>query len=169
MATANQGANDTDPVRTYSFEMTDARVVAILDEGGGAVVEEGLSLTLTEGRLATIPSRDGGFDRDEYNFGFMVTGGDDPEASEAVEARIVLTGTDDAGRLLDIRGHGWIGYDNHGAIDGFFEDPPTILIHRKGTGDRPSDLDRLWSGHPPQPSAEYLRASRGRTSEEDDH
>lgn len=142
---------------SYDFKLLKVQVVAIFEHEGGALVHDGLALTLSEGRSWSAGDD---LSRHYYSFEFAETEAPEPEACEAAEAKVVITGTDENGRRMEIRGKGWLGFSDHGRLEGRFDQPPIML-----TGDGPEDgEERGWpSGPRAKPSKEYLRALRGRT------
>lgn len=148
----------------------EARVVATLFQGGGAIVEKG-DVEFREGRLATIMGM--GEHRDsqaalEYTCGFGKLGTPAPDASSSMEAYIVIDGTTDLGGM-EVRGHGYIGYDNLGNFEGWFERPPTILldeypepaVDEQGEVESTEDWVTQLRSRQPKPSPQYERARRG--------
>jgi len=136
---------------TVDFTVDNARVVATLGSDGGALVEQVTTLHCSEGRLYTFQLAEDGADLHafEYYFGFHQVDDGDPLASRSVEARIVIEGTHSSGNRLEIRGNGWIGYDDKGNLEGHFEAPPVIL-----TDDWPEPDSE--SGDPADPNFEPL-------------
>ena len=115
---------------TAEFELRDARMVATLTYGGGAIVETGLHLIISEGRSLLWGGR--GDATLEYRVEFEAAGKPPPEASEAAEGMIVIEGTHSNGLRLEIRGQGFVGYDDRGTIEGSFYDPPSMLVDDPG-------------------------------------
>jgi hypothetical protein len=157
---------------TRRYELRNARIVAAID-GGGAMIETG-DFVYEEGRHPTRFSDDGTGDPPwlELFYGFSVIDAPTPDATESVEARILIDGDGEAGRM-EIRGNGWIGYDENGFVNGWFETPPKMLLdHGAKMPDWPVDPKRgelsfgEWMAHmeatKPRTSAEYDRATRSR-------
>lgn len=110
------------------FVVENARVVATLGTDGGALVECLPKLHCAEGRLYTFQLvGNETLNAFEYVFTFHQDDEGDPMASQSVEARIVIEGMHTSGHRLEIRGNGWIGYDNNGKLEGRFDDPPVML------------------------------------------
>jgi hypothetical protein len=113
------------------FILRDVRIVATFSDDGGAIVELLEKLQCIEGRRFTISGECA--DRDaatyvlEYDFTFGVPDAPLPLASECAFARIVATGTHANGKRIEMRGGGWIGYNNDGNIEGHFEEPPVLI------------------------------------------
>jgi hypothetical protein len=118
-----------------AFELSNARVVATVTRGGGAVVENVRRLQCSEERLYTFEcsERGGELHQFQYNFHFGEAHDADPLPFHAVEARVVITGHLTNGRRLEIRGTGWIGYADNGKVDGWFDTPPVILTEDWGS------------------------------------
>lgn len=113
---------------TWEFDLTNARIVATLGAHRGAIVENPSKLTCWEGRLYSFESReDGPVNLLEYRFGFSAQHDADPMASTAVAGRVVITGRHPNGLQIEIRGDGWIGYDDKGNVEGTFDEPPVII------------------------------------------
>ena len=110
------------------FDVEHARVVATLGHDGGALVENVRRLRCSEGRLYSFETSD---ERElhtlEYFFGFSACEEAEPYPSNSVPGRIVITGTHPNGRRLEIRGNGWVGYDEAGNVEGRFETPPVMI------------------------------------------
>ena len=155
---------------TRDYELRDARIVALI-LGGGAIVERG-DFVFREGR-DPISFTD---EEDptnppllEYICGFRPLDAPEPEASESTEARIVIEGESEGGRL-EIRGPGWVGYDDRGFFSGWFDDPPKMILDRlpRVLPDKderplsPAEVDALYDSIRPRTSAEYDRATRCR-------
>jgi hypothetical protein len=110
------------------FQVTGARIVATLGSDGGAIVENVRRLHCSEGRLYTFEcTPKGDLHQLEYVFSFSSRQDGDPMAATGVSGRIVIAGRHTNGHRLEIRGHGWIGYDESGNIDGRFDSPPVII------------------------------------------
>ena len=138
--------------------LQDARVVGALKRGG-AIVEEGHTLTIREGRNLHIygeiedddaPRRE----RLEYEFTFEVEADEPPQCMMSEWARIVVMGTDEEGHRLSIEGNGWIGFDEGGRPQGSFLKPPKIRVI---LGDDPADalkkeVAAQWKRSPSNPA-----------------
>lgn len=110
------------------FEIRQARVVATLGEDRGAIVENVRRLICSEGRLYSIETDgDESIYQLEYHFGFSACEEAEPYPSTSVPGRIVITGTHSNGQRLEVRGHGWIGYDEAGNVEGRFDKPPVLI------------------------------------------
>ncbi|MHA6724266.1 hypothetical protein [Sphingomonas sp. RS2018] len=154
--------------RSLEWTITQARIVALLSLEGGAIVEHG-DYEVSEGRRPTLGFSDegkteqAGFD---YYCGFGVIGAAPPDASEATEAFVVIDGTGPHGRI-EIRGNGFFGYDDQGNPEGWFDEPPMMLLDEypapPATDDQQDDYDsdRVINAQP-KLSEEYQRALRGR-------
>lgn len=153
---------------TTEFELHDARVVATVTGGGGAIVESGQHLLITEGRSYEYDGED------ERTLAFRTTfetaGKPPAEAAEGAEAMIVIEGTHSNGMRLEIRGKGYVGYDDRGDLDGGFDEPPLMLVD--DFGDQEDDeevepelsaeaIDELMSRRP-KLSEQYRKAMVGR-------
>jgi hypothetical protein len=129
MATQEQGLPWSD--LEAKFLLHDVRIVATFSHDGGAIVELLEKLECIEGRHFTFGGEDS--DREsqayllKYRFAFGIPGVPDPLASECAVARVVVTGRHTNGKRVEIRGTGWLGYDNDGNIEGHFEKPPVMI------------------------------------------
>lgn len=113
-----------------SYKLSDARIVATMKKGG-AVVEDGLAMVIREGRLWVCRGDQDDPDREEaleYHLSFHVESDEIPESSVSSRAQIVITGKHQNGNTFQIEGKGWLGYDETGRIEGFFEKPPRITV-----------------------------------------
>lgn len=167
----------TDPL-IRETTIRQAHVVATLSRSGGAIVETG-DIEFREGRQATIIGM--GDERDsqaalEYTCGFGKPGTPLPDASSSMEAYIVIDGKTDLGGM-EVRGHGYIGYENLGNFEGWFERPPTILLDEYPESKNADDEAEVEStkdwvaqlrARQPRPSPQYERARRGVRSGWDD-
>lgn len=153
-----------------SYRIAGARVVALVD-GGGAVVVNG-DVDCIEGRSPIAYAEVDALNpaRLQYAFRFAVGEDREPDATVSVEAQIVIDGAHRDGPV-EIRGHGWIGYDELGRCSGWFEQPPTILVDTMssdGTGDEiasPEEWARTVGQLEPKTTPEFERAARGRSVE----
>lgn len=164
------------PDRCISYELTGARIVAIV-VGGGALVET-MDLRYDEGRMAMAYSEPHDYAHKppelEPLYSFTQTPDVEHLASELIEASIVIDGAYDDGQL-EIRGKGWIGYDDNGRLSGWFDEPPQMLLdtlpEREPGNDDDWSVDkweREMGKHPPLPTAQFDRACRGRPDMPDD-
>jgi hypothetical protein len=111
-----------------NFEISGVRVVATLGHDGGAIVENVRRLQCFEGRLQSFEgTQNGSLHTLEYHFSFSEVDDAEPYAAQAVRGRIVITGNLANGHRLEIRGDGWIGYDDSGRIEGRFDRPPIMI------------------------------------------
>lgn len=113
-----------------SYKLTGARIVATMKKGG-AVVEDGLTVVIREGRLWVCRGDHDDPDREEeleYHLSFHVEADEVPESSVSSRAQIVIAGKHESGQVFQIEGRGWLGYDESGRIEGFFEKPPRIRV-----------------------------------------
>lgn len=155
---------------THKIVITQARVVATISDGGGAIVEAG-DIEFVEGRTGTLIGQ--GVNREcqatlGYYCAFGRPGAPAPDASEATHAYVVIDGQSEFGPI-EIRGQGHIGYDDRGNLDGFFDANPEILLDDlpdpEGAGDEdmsPKDWIEHMKGRNPILSDQYVRALRGR-------
>lgn len=113
----------------WEFELKNARVIATFGDDGGAIAETLPSLLCTEGRLVSTTYREEGEEihRLEYCFSFAAAPDADPLASSSSFARVVICGTGRNGVQIEIRGDGWIGYDEKGNLEGRYDSPPVII------------------------------------------
>lgn len=113
------------------FVLDDVRVIATFEYDGGAIVELVSKLECIEGRRFTMggecADRESAAYLLEYHFSFGVADAPEPMAGQMAEARIVITGKHSNGKRVEIRGNGWIGYDNDGNIEGDFQRPPVMI------------------------------------------
>lgn len=113
------------------FVLDDVRIIATFGHDGGAIVELVSKLECIEGRrFATggeCADRESAAYLLEYHFSFGVAGAPEPLAGQMAEARIVITGKHSNGKRIEIRGNGWVGYENDGNIEGVFESPPAMI------------------------------------------
>jgi len=113
-----------------SYKLTDARIIATMKKGG-AVVEDGLTVVIREGRLWVCRGDQDDPDREEalkYHLSFHVDSENIPESSVSSRAQIVIIGKHESDNVFQIEGRGWLGYDETGRIEGFFEKPPRITV-----------------------------------------
>lgn len=149
------------------YQIANARIVAMLEDGGAVVVTG--DVQCVEGRNAIGYSEDDSNNppRLEYVFRFAVGEDRDPNATVSVEAQIVIDGTHHDGPL-EIRGQGWIGYDELGNCCGWFEQPPVMLLDTMPTYEGPDrsvsqeEWVRTISQREPKTTPEFARAARGR-------
>ena len=134
------------PNMCVKFWLKDSRVVATFEDDGGAIVEMIERLEFTEGRsYSEHGNPEGGPSVPilEYTCGFGVPDTPIPLGSEAAFARIVITGKHDNGKRIEIRGEGWVGYDNNGHIEGNFDDPPFMITQTTEFISSPSDPEPM--------------------------
>lgn len=125
---ADEPPEDVWPSLVVEFELKNARVVATLGDDGGAIVEQVPRLYFSEGRLVSFEMpRGAALNLYEYNCHFGVMDEGDPMASSSSQARIVISGVFSNGLRLEIRGDGWIGYDDKGNLEGCFDSPPVMI------------------------------------------
>ncbi|SDD58732.1 hypothetical protein SAMN05444678_11691 [Sphingomonas sp. YR710] len=118
------------PDTETEYLLTDARIVATLKKGG-AIVEDGLTLSIREGRSWNTRGEHDDPTREEwleYHFSFHVEDGTYPESMVSQKGQIVISGTHPNGSVLLIQGKGWVGYDEHGNPEGHFEQPPKVTV-----------------------------------------
>ncbi len=123
---------------TYEFDLRDVELVATFGQDGGGLTERPAKLACTEGRLETYTYHQGKrLNRLEYHFGFAESDEPDPIASASSQARIVITGVHENGLSIEIRGNGWVGYDDKGNLEGRFDHPPIIITEDDDLEDEP--------------------------------
>ena len=124
---------------SVTFKINDARLVATFTEDRGAIVEEGLSLEFNEGRCYTWGTLGSGrtVSALEYHCDYYLADRGPPQAEQHVEARVVITGTHENGQAIELRGDGWVGYDERGGVSGTFIEPPSMLVDE--LDDEPDD------------------------------
>ena len=128
MSSDNANEPDVWSGMSLNFEIVGARIVATLGHDGGAIVEKVRRLYCSEGRLYSCESRDDGeLHSLDYAFSFSGTDEGEPVESRSVKGRIVIAGHHANGHRMEIRGTGWIGYDEAGVIGGCFDAPPVII------------------------------------------
>lgn len=156
------------------FELTSVRVVATLGDDRGAIVENLPKLLCWEGRLQSYEStEDGPLNTLDYHFGFAVLDEADPMASTSLPGRIVITGVHPTGGQLEIRGNGWIGYDEKGNLEGVFDIPPVIITEDQyeAEGDVEAVKSPTYPDFPMPPqfdrAAVRVRQSSSRWSDDD--
>lgn len=162
------GPTDAFPWQQWvrEFELTNVRVIATFGDDGGAISEAVPSLQCIEGRLATTSfHEDQPLHQLEYYFGFAARAEADPMASSSTFGRVVILGTGPSGVQIEIRGGGWIGFDEKGNLEGRFDDPPIIITD--DSDPEPYDDDEtvttpdgivIWENIPLPP--QYKRAIR---------
>lgn len=121
--------NTWDELETI-FLIHDVRVVATLHENGGAIVELLEKVEYHEGRQYMTQSDEPPKHTLEYLCRLQVPGSADPLYSESANARIVVSGNHENGKRIEIRGDGWIGYDNEENLEVSFDSPPAMLTER---------------------------------------
>ena len=146
------------PDMVVEFELNSARIVATLGGDRGAIVENVPKLLCWEGRLFSIERReDGNLNTLEYRFGFSESEDADPMASEATMGRIVITGRHANGLELEIRGDGWIGYDDKGNVEGTFDSPPILIAEDDDPEEVPDESSRQFPDFPMPPQFNKAR------------
>lgn len=144
MSSDNANEPDVWSGMSFDFEIVGARIVATLGHDGGAIVEKVRRLFCSEGRLYSYESRDNGeLHSLEYHFSFSGTDEGEPIASRSVKGRIIISGHHANGHRMEIRGTGWIGYDEAGVVGGRFDEPPVII-----TDDCDPELEDVVSAEP---------------------
>ena len=151
---------------TSTLHLTNARIVVLITNGGGAIVEH-RDVEYTEGRVVTC------FGEDEppqlrFMYWFNVLGTRPADTLELTPARIIIEG-DCEGQRIEIRGRGHFGYGEFGNPEGEFSRAPVILLEKVQEDDVPGAPDMPldeWRKHmdsiEPVPSPDYVRAVRGR-------
>ena len=155
---------------SHNYNLTDARIVGILDRGGGAVVKTMPVLEIAEGRVPTLSSTkiDDHLAKLEYFLSFDEPCEGAPEAMVSYFAKIVITGTHPNGKRLEMRGRGWLGYDENSRIEGRFDKPPTFLVdpddaypEEEESTENEFDEDHFLAIPDPKPSPEFAQALYG--------
>lgn len=147
---------------TRTFVLRNARVVAVLDEDGGAIVETHPALEITEGRMEAYATDGEGRTTSSLDYGLAFAPKDAKvgDYQTGYGARIVLTGTTESGRLMEIRGHGFIGQDELGQLDGIFHDVPSIYV--PDSADLAEHVSRQEGKWSVVPQGEFVLATYGR-------
>lgn len=162
-----------------TYLITDARVVAILGDGGGAVVEQCPCIVFEEGRIfqSATEDRTKGGGLLAYYASFEIDGAPENECTAGTDAAVVVSGTLSSGGWIEVRGAGSIYYDEHGNISGEFDEAPRIVAEQKPPWPEvQSTLPELsteeWmkrmASIEPKTSADFERAIACRDFEEDD-
>lgn len=112
------------------FVIHDVRVVATLHESGGAIVELLEKLEYHEGRQYVTSGDEPPKHTLQYLCRLQIPESAEPLYSESAEARIVVTGKHDNGKRIEIRGDGWIGYDNEENLEVSFDNPPAMITEK---------------------------------------
>lgn len=109
------------------FELTDARIIAMIEDEP-VIVEEGLTLLLSEGRSRSWARELDGSELSklEYHFQFAVVGEHEYESSSGQDGMIIITGKHECGASMEIKGEGYYGYDDKGRPEGSYDMPPEI-------------------------------------------
>lgn len=129
------------------FALEGVKVIATLGSDGGAIVENLRRLQCSESRhYAFEMLEDKAIHTFQYIFNFAESDDADPMASASVRGRIVIIGNHVSGHRLEIRGDGWIGYDDKGKLEGRFDVPPVII-----TDDWDIDADEAEYADEPAP------------------
>jgi hypothetical protein len=155
------------------YRIVGARIVAIIKDGGALV--ETCDLTIAEGRHPRVlfPKEEEPVSLLAFETAFSVSDQPVGEAGESVEASIVITGTHQNGSAIEIRGDGWVGFNERGNVEGRFDSPPLMLVDEHLDADDDSEVPgkqmtedewRDWNARTqPKPSEQHIRALRGRT------
>lgn len=170
MTNDNDADDELFPWRSINrdFWLSDVRVVATLGPDRGAIVETPARLLCSEGRLETFNYRDGAHvGQLEYHFSFATHDEAEPYPSQSMEARIVIEGIHENSMRLEIRGDGWIGYDEIGRVEGHFYAAPVIVVDGEKTPENPEGLPNPRRGMERMPP-QYLRATLAATEGLDD-
>ena len=149
-----------------TFEMIDARVVATLDQDGGAVVASIPRLVVDEGRVVSFGTDGKGkqISSMEYMMSFYPADAAAPEESVEYGARVVVSGKDDAGRVIEIRGDGYVGHDENGNLSGVFHAMPTMLTpDDDDLGQHLAFTEETSWG--PKPQGDFVLATYGRAQD----
>jgi hypothetical protein len=157
---------------TATYVLKDARIVVAVKDGG-AIVEHA-DIEYREGRA---PS---GYIADpsdppklEMLNHISILGAPQADTLASVPGRIVITGTHESG-AVEIRGDGWIGYNEHGHLEGDFHPLPVIIAdHVPGSPEDGQGMSIAeWTDHMrdrnPKTSPEFDRATRGRPYDDDE-
>jgi hypothetical protein len=161
----------TTPYR-IEYLIEGARLVAILDGGGGAVVEEGRRILVEEGRIYSESANcgmSGGGGVLNYYCSFSLVDSPDPDSMVAVGAQMVISGTLSSGGWIEVRGSGDLTYDEHGNSQGEFGEMPKIIVETRAPVYHEPDpscnaddwVQRMMSINPKTP-ADFERAAVGR-------
>jgi hypothetical protein len=147
--------------------LTNVRLYAAVENGG--IIVETRDLVFREGRVAmTLAEPEGEVPILQFVASFVEPDAAVPDTAVLVAARLVILATHTKG-LLEIRGNGWVGYDERGCLEGSFDAPPQMLIEASDIAarqDGPAELTDeefqtyLRTVHP-QPPEQYGRAIRG--------
>lgn len=138
-------------LRTY--RLTNARVVALLEEGGGAVVET-RDVEYMEGRSLSISGREGDIIHLVSIWSFSVADSKVPDMVEMSRAQIVIEGDCD-GQRVELRGAGSFGYTDLGTFEGEFRAAPTFLLEEEP--DEPPSDELRKSDLTPEEWVEHMR------------
>jgi hypothetical protein len=125
-----RGSMDKTPY-LIEYLLEDARLVAIIGEYGGAVVQDGLRVVCEEGRIYSDSTTSGltpGGGVLEYHCSFSIEDAAMGDTMVGVPAHIVVSGTLSTGGWIEIRGQGQLDYDEHGNPFGEFADMPRIVV-----------------------------------------
>jgi hypothetical protein len=146
---------------TLTYELKEARVVAVLHEGGGAIVEHHAILQIDEGRVESYGTDGQGQTTSSlaYALSFYPKSDKAGEKHTGYNAAIVITGRTADGRLMEIRGDGFIGQDELGQLDGQFLEVPAIYI--PSNDDLSENAERRASDSWPEPKGEFVLATYG--------
>jgi hypothetical protein len=146
-------------------ELQNARVVAILDEDGGAIVETHLVLEIHEGRMETYSTdgRERTTSTLDYGLAFGPKSDKVGDRHVGYPAAIVIKGAAENGRIVEIRGKGFIGQDEFGQLDGVFHDVPSIYVPSEE--DLREHVQRETGEFGPEPQGEFVLATYGRAQD----
>ena len=160
---ANVKASERAPWRNHTLtcQLNDARVVDILDEGGGAIVEHHAILQIDEGRVESYGSDAQGPTTStlDYSLSFYPPSDQQSENHTGYNAAIVVTGRTVDGPLIEIRGEGFIGQDEFGQLDVQFVEVPAIYV--PGDEDLAENAQRRAVDAWPEPRGEFVLATYG--------
>ena len=142
------------------FVITDAQVVA-LSYGGEVIVELLPKLSVSEGRNETMHPVKGGEELKEafnYEMNFWVPDQPEPDNSQQAESFVAITGRLEDGRPAKICGHGYVGRDNLGNVEGSFFTPP--VMQSVEAEEAFFDTEDPWKADTPfvQPPSIYARS-----------
>ena len=146
---------------SLTYQLRNARVVAVLHEGGGAIVEQHPVLQIDEGRVETYGTDGKGQTTStlDYALSFYPKSDRVGEKHTGYNASIVVTGETTDGRLMEIRGEGFIGQDEFGQLDGQFIEVPAVYVPSER--DLSENVDQRGSDSWPEPQGEFVLATYG--------
>ena len=145
-----------------THELKDARIVAVLDEDGGAIVETHPLLEIHEGRMETYSTDGNGQSTSTLDYGLAFSPKSDRvgDTHTGYPASIVIRGTADNGRLMEIRGRGFIGQDELGQLDGMFHEVPSVYVPSEE--DLRQHIEEAAQRYGGAPHGEFVLATYGR-------